>query len=431
MSISNETLGGFFAALIGIAAAILGVIPRFDVAMAGVLAIVIIVTLAVNKITINKALESDMLTVVLLVFCLYLALTSLWAVRFDKSLTKALMVAALVLTCLLTLPAIQNFSQHRLRGAVLAMVAGFAVSLGYLLVELLTDHGVIKLAMNTVLEHKTKFVTAVDADGRVTRLNPSYYNKAIALVIMALWPALLGLAVWQRDASRRRLFIAGTLLLATVMTFLFECETAKLALVLGAIGYLGAAYLPKTTHWTMSTIWAVTVILMIPLVHLAWNAGVPHSPLLFKNAQARLQIWRATVDHIPENPILGIGINATRDLQAELQKRDPKKYEYVPGQKKTRHWHAHNLFLQTWYELGAVGAAFLLAIGLLLLRQIHRLNETYRPAATATFAAAAGTAAVGWGMWQSWLIAGYAWAVIFLLLVITFDRSRDQAEASG
>ena len=425
MTLSNANLGGLFAILIGIAAGILGTIPRFDVAMLGFLAVLLIVILAANKAEFWGVIKGDLLAWVLLGFCLYLLASAFWAVRVDKSLTKALLVLALVLTCLIFPLVLKYLTSDQLHRAVRAMVVGLLLGLGYLLIELLSEHAVMKLLLNTVLETRNKFVKVVDAQGYVIKLNPSFYNKNIALVIMALWPVLLGLTVLQRDPVRRRLFIAGILLLATVVTFLFNCETAKLALVLGVIGYLGATYVPVIMHRIMTTVWIISVVLIIPMVHLAWNMGLPNSPLLFNNAVERLQVWRATVDRIPENPIFGIGINATRDLQAELQKRDPKKRRFIPGKrKKTRAWHAHNMFLQTWYELGAAGAAFLLAIGILLLHRIHRLSPAYRPAATATFAAVAGTAAVGWGMWQSWLIAGYAWAAIFLLLVIAADRAK-------
>ena len=87
------------------------------------------------------------------------------------------------------------------------------------------------------------------------------------------------------------------------------------------------------------------------------------------------------------------------------------------------------MYLQIWYELGAIGAAFVLSIGLMLLGLIHRLKPMLKPYAFATFTAYASMAATGWGLWQPWSLVSIVWAIIFSL--IAFEYARRDNEESG
>jgi O-antigen ligase len=81
----------------------------------------------------------------------------------------------------------------------------------------------------------------------------------------------------------------------------------------------------------------------------------------------------------------------------------PKPKSFVFGWRGGAH--AHNEFLQTWYELGAVGVVLLLAAGCGVIFSIGRLSPGAQPFVLAQFAAFFAIAALSWGMWQSWLMA--------------------------
>lgn len=53
--------------------------------------------------------------------------------------------------------------------------------------------------------------------------------------------------------------------------------------------------------------------------------------------------------------------------------------------------HTHNMYLQIWYELGAIGSMLFVAAGLAVLR-LDRLPVAAQPAMFVTFAAAAAAA---------------------------------------
>ncbi len=86
--------------------------------------------------------------------------------------------------------------------------------------------------------------------------------------------------------------------------------------------------------------------------------------------------------------------------------------------------HSHNHYLQIWYELGAVGAALFLLAGLVLLQKMRSMAQGIRPYAYASFVAACSIAAFGWGLWQTWLLAGYSLSAIFLIFASEVAKRR-------
>jgi len=73
--------------------------------------------------------------------------------------------------------------------------------------------------------------------------------------------------------------------------------------------------------------------------------------------------------------------------------------------------HAHNVYLQTWYELGLVGVTLLMLFGLSIVNAIKTLSLTVQPYAYATFTSAAVVAASSYGMWQIWFLAMFGYSV--------------------
>jgi O-antigen ligase len=72
--------------------------------------------------------------------------------------------------------------------------------------------------------------------------------------------------------------------------------------------------------------------------------------------------------------------------------------------------HPHNIYLQTWYELGLVGAALLAAFGILLLARIARLNSVQRPFVFALFGVAAVQIGFSYNLWQTWFMCLFGFA---------------------
>jgi O-antigen ligase len=174
--------------------------------------------------------------------------------------------------------------------------------------------------------------------------------------------------------------------------------------------------------------------LAVPLAALGYQASLHQSEWLPYSARARIVLWGYTAERIPETPILGIGLGSMRKLDAQ-RKDDPNAIVIAdtvePGQSFV--WgkgpHAHNGFLQAWYELGAIGAALLLAAGLGVLAAIARLPVEAQPYALAQFTAYLVIAAFAWGIWQSWLMALTGLVPIYAAMaarLVEFPVEREQ-----
>ena len=175
-------------------------------------------------------------------------------------------------------------------------------------------------------------------------------------------------------------------------------------------------------------LWIAVIVLIVPLAILTGKTSLHKSSWLGLSARHRLIIWNYTAQKVPENPLVGVGIRSGRYMNDNPEKivvrRKYSEIKYTP-----KGWHPHNMYVQIWYELGAIGAAFILAIGLMLLSRIRRLQAEFQPYALATFSAFAAIAGVGWGMWQSWLLAAYGWAIIFSVIAFEYARRREMAGA--
>lgn len=118
--------------------------------------------------------------------------------------------------------------------------------------------------------------------------------------------------------------------------------------------------------------------------------------------------------------------------------RDEEKVE-APAEKpagfvlqRTTGQHGHDLFLQTWYELGAVGALLLALAGATVVLLIPLLPLTAQPFAAATFAAFTAVAAFAWGMWQAWFMCATGLVALYLpLAAAATEAAKAEARRSS
>lgn len=76
-------------------------------------------------------------------------------------------------------------------------------------------------------------------------------------------------------------------------------------------------------------------------------------------------------DRVQERPITGIRGTRALHLTIPTDAGDPSHAEYALRGRVARH--PHNIYLQTWLELGAIGAVLLLVVGLAAIWQMRYL----------------------------------------------------------
>lgn len=323
--------------------------------------------------------------------------------------------------------------RRRIRHAAFWFVVAVLVGGGVLLTELFSD----QLIRRTIIDTFGSVPTGLsrhywlDAGGGV-RLPDWDLNRSVAVANMLLWPAVLCvLSCW--DGWMRRvlvvLLIAGT----AVATGISNHETSKLALVAGLVGF-GLAFLtPRLAICLAMLAWTAGVLGAVPAARIAYDPLALHeAPWLQETAQARIVIWNNVANRVADAPIIGSGVRSGLVLS------DRGKLAPAPspasGEGTSVPRHAHNVYLQTWFELGLIGAGLFLAAGLAALRALARMPVRTQPYALATFAVFMAEILSSWEVWQGWFLALFALTPLYLALAVRSaeggrDRDRDRAGA--
>jgi O-antigen ligase len=195
-----------------------------------------------------------------------------------------------------------------------------------------------------------------------------------------------------------------------------------MALIVGWIIFASGLISLRATRMILMGSWAFAVILAVPLSSLPYTLRWQDLPWLSSSSSIvdRINIWKFTADKVYERPIAGIGIRSARTLDSKsvfTRERREKKFGARPRINAPHPgWHPHNVYLQTWLELGAIGAALLLAVGIAALWQLQHLNPLFERAGYALFAICGAVGVSGFDLWQTWLLATLALAWTAMLL---------------
>jgi O-antigen ligase len=252
---------------------------------------------------------------------------------------------------------------------------------------------------------KTKVVA-----GEVIKISAFVLNRNVTSLVLFLMPRLLFTGALATTTARRLCLVA--LILATAFAVLFSQSGPSVVafLVGGLVLALGACSLTATRK-LLAVGWTAAKLLAVPLGALPYELGWHHWTWLPpESVAARFYIWKYVADRVHEKPIIGIGIRGTRALHLHIptDQGDPSRAAYALRGREPRH--PHNIYLQTWLELGAIGAILLLEVGLAALWQIRLLPPVLEASAYALFAAPAMIGLSGFDLFQTWLLAALAFA---------------------
>lgn len=357
----------------------------------------------------RQFLQPDGALIALILVALYVFLNASWAANHAAALGKAALLLAVTLVTFAASRAIAQFDRQQLCRAALAFTAGAFLGALFLLIELLTDGAITRAAMNWIPMIKTpnaKHVTM--SQGRISAINLSDLNQSVAIAMFNLWPGLLALRMIE--GGTRRAIVFGLYFLAiAVPVCLSQHQSSQLALIASIPVILLGYRWPKRVIRALAALWCVAFVLVLPADFLAYKAGLETAPWLPKSFQARIILWEFTATRVLEHPWLGIGAASTPALKEQHPER-PKDFVYPLNTGE----HAHDLFLQTWYELGAVGVLLIALAGAALAMRMTLLPAEAQPFAAAAFATFMVIAAFGWSMWQTWLVCAVALLILYV-----------------
>ena len=307
---------------------------------------------------------------------------------------------------------------HMAEGLWLGLLAGLV----YLLIELISDQAIKLFIINHLhiprswLQPEKNYRWAGDV---LVAISSADMTRNLTPVPLLVWSAIIALRT--TSPWRARLFWQGLIFAVTVAAVMSAGnETAKVALVVSSLVFILAMRHASQVLTTLQIAWVATCLFVVPLGLGLYRAELHTAPWLQRSAQHRVVIWNHVAEQVMNRPILGIGTGMTAHALAATAKPQKGKQEF-----STNAGHAHNIFLQTWYELGVVGAIILSLFGLGLLDAIKHLKPRHQPAALAVFAASFATASTSFGLWQSWFMSMFGLTLLSFVLAVKADPGHE------
>ncbi|QKP76085.1 O-antigen ligase family protein [Methyloligella sp. GL2] len=397
--------------------------PRLTVTTLVVLASVVIVLALLEGTKLRELFKLDLTFVLLIAAGAYLFVNATWSADSERALGKAAVFLLFAVLTYGSVRALIEWPVQRAKAAGMGFALGTTFGLAFLLFELATHQWLARTVYNNfsfAVPHGTKGF--VIRHGEIRRIPTFELNRDVGVLLISLWPALLYLFVARGGRVCQAL---GTILAvgSAIAIYASAHDTSQIALPISLIVFAVALAWPRGAWLGVTAAWCLAFALVIPLAVSAFNNGLHEAEWIPYSGRARIILWAYTAEDVHKAPIGGIGISTTRaesakpKLRAKSQEAKKKgSYAWYAGP------HAHNEYLQTWYELGVIGVILFMAAGAAILGVIGRLASPNRAFMLAHFAAFATISASGWGMWQTWLMALAGLPAIYGALAVVAAR---------
>ncbi len=220
--------------------------------------------------------------------------------------------------------------------------------------------GALLVALFAILQKFTGLAIpeAWDLERRITSVFP--YPNAVGLYLAPI--IVLGFTALGKAFHRTEIYTAYfwmlTLALSLTAIILSKTEAAWVALT-ATLGLM--ALISKWTRWWALPLTIITtaVILLVPAIR-----GPVFEKLTLQDYSGSIRRvqWAETVEFLGDQPIFGAGLNGYPVLIVPYHSQEHIEIFQYP----------HNIFLNTWVELGALGLLALLVLTLACLRVLYR-----------------------------------------------------------
>jgi hypothetical protein len=348
-----------------------------------------------------------------LLLAAYVFLNATWSADRPAGFGKAALLAGLILMTFAAVVAALALDKKTLRRAALAFAAGAFLGALFIMLELLTDGIATRTVMNWVplLQPSSPKHVKISL-GKVTDLNLSKLDQNVNLAMFHLWPGLL--ALMGLMGTRRTLVMVPLFVAIAAVVAISEHDSSQVALIGSSVVVLLAWNWRRSFIHALVVLWCAAFVLVIPAGFIAYQSGLHFATWLPNSARARIILWEYTAEQALTHPLLGIGVKSTPTLSKQQKAAAPREQPEGFVYPRTIGHHAHDIFLQTWYELGAVGALLLAITGAAVVMLIFLLPASAQPFAGGAFAAFALVGAFAWGMWQSWFMCAVGLLPLYL-----------------
>ena len=364
-----------------------------------------------------------MITPIMLVWSaaiIYLLLNSSWSLDLSVAYQKVGELTAILVVLFFIVHHLEHLESATLARAARALLAGLLLGAVIIFFEIISGHALTKFLFNLVpplIPDDPKDYAVVD--GVLVKIGAYELNWNVAVLTLLFWPVILIISV-TFQGPRRWFFVALFGFCAIGAVALSKHETSQLAVLAGLTMFGFSRLVPKMSPGLLAAVWLAATLLMVPLATFTYSNGLHMATWLPDTARARIILWDFTAEQVAKKPLFGHGLRSTRRFDDTHRARAEIRPGHVFARRTGRH--AHNIYMQTWFELGAIGALFLSGLGLLVLHRITILPSDVQPYFLATFVSFYVIAAFSWGMWQSWYMASFAITAVFSMFAIMCAR---------
>ncbi len=370
----------------------------------------------------------------LAVFLGYAFLSATWAMEPAVSLLITFLAILVAGGTLALMRLLADETRPQLLHMGEGLWIGLLVGLCYLFIEIVGGQS-IKLWVYNALSLSPTDLPHAEYFGwngtKLTFISPEDLSRNMVPAALFLWPAVM--AAIGTLTRRTGLLVASFMVgLAGVVIMLSNHQSSQLAFVAGLAAFGAAHVAVRLTGRVVVAGWVIACLAVLPSALIAHRLDLHNAAWLQGSARHRIIIWNYTAEHVLQAPWFGVGARTTYVLGPLLEKR---MSETEPDERfeRTLSAHSHSVYLQTWFELGLIGATLLTLLGLAVLQAIRSLARPLQPYAYATFVSVAAMAASSYGMWQIWFVSMFGFAAALFVLgasLIARDSGSDGRVAS-
>ncbi len=338
-------------------------------------------------------------------FVVWMLVSVLWTPDKRPALAAVALYVIVIPTTLIALACAAHIPDVLRRAVAIAFTVAVAVAVWVSLEETLTNH-VLRRALNTYIPlTRPRSVLARADNGWILALHSFVTNKNVAALLFLFWPAMLISRVLQRRPVDQWLRW-GTVAALTIAVVLSDNETCKLALAVSALVFVIAVWSQRIAFGLVAFGWIAATILIVPVTLASYKLGTYKIEQLQYSGRHRLVIWGQTSERVLQKPLLGYGLASTRviDETAEQSVKPVMPGTNIPSGTNV---HSHNMFLQIWHELGAVGALLMMLCGLPVLMWLRSRSDAAAPYLLAAFTTAVCIASLSWSLVAVWFVASF------------------------
>ena len=296
-------------------------------------------------------------------------------------------------------------------------IAAFAVGAAVHAFEVMSGFAGRRLLWNAVPALRPRMGKFSPVGESVGSIVDFIANHDSAMLAALMVPILLLVALSASIKLPRPLVVVASVSagLAAIAINMSSHATSKAGLFVGGLTWLLVSRRPRAAQPLMTAVWLAATLLVLPAAWIGYHAEGWRSMKPF-SAQHRVVIWGVTAEKTLEHPLLGIGLGKT-----PLYDESPQpSVKYIPGTRLpiATNRHAHNIFLQTWYETGVIGALLLMLAGLPLIGWISRTPPKVAPLLAAAFTGSVISASFSYSMLATWFLATFTLTLLFCRFVL-------------